>query len=121
MFNSYSQSQNTDSDALLLACDIALEGLRDDAIQDACRRFMKGMVPDYDIRFAPSVAQLAVEAQRRHDHFNRLDRAALTPAIEHKPAPVGNLVSKAKMQALADHLAGKISADELAQIANSGA
>jgi len=121
MLNSFPQHQNTDADAMMLACDIALEGLRDDAIQDACRRFMKGQVPSHDPRFAPSVAQLALEAQARHDHFERLDTARNTPAIEHKPAPVGNRVSQAKMQALSDHLAGKITADELAKITQRSA
>jgi len=90
--------------------------LRGDAIVDACSRFMRGRVPEHDPRYAPSVAQFAIEAQARHDHFNRVDMAARTPKIEHKPAPIGKPVAREKMQALADHLAGKITADELAEI-----
>jgi len=116
MFNSFPQSQNTDADVLMMACKIALEGLRDDAIVMACSRFMKGQVPSHDPRYAPSVAQLALEATARHEHLERVDKAGTAPKIEHKPAPVGNLVSRQKMQALADWAAGKITADELEEI-----
>lgn len=118
MVNSFSQHQSTDAPALMMAYEIALEGLRDDAIQDTCRRFMTGRVKDHDARFSPSVAQFTIEAQSIHNYMNLRDAAARRPAIEHKPAPVGNLVSKAKMQALVDHLKGKITADELAIITN---
>lgn len=121
LFNSFPQSQNTDADVLMMACKIALEGLRDDAIVQACSRFMKGQVPSHDPRYAPSVAQLSLEATARHEHLDRVDRAASAPKIEHKPAPVGNLISRQKMQALADWAAGRITADELEQIAKAGA
>ena len=120
MLNSFSQQQSTDPDLLMMAYEIALEGLSDAAIQDACKRFIQGRVPEFDVRFPPSVAQFAKEAQDRQRFIEVAEQAARTPKIEHKPAPVGNLVSRQKMQALADHLAGKITADELAKIAKSG-
>ena len=122
MFNSYSQSQNTDPDALLLACDIALEGLRDDAIQDACRRFMKGQVLDVDRHFAPSVAQLAVECQSRHDYFTLCDERASRPAIVYKPVenPIISDEEKARvgvnMKALTDRMFSRISEAQFREI-----
>ena len=121
MLNSFSQQQNTDPDLLMMAYEIALEGLSDAAIQEACKRFIQGRVSEFDVRFAPSVAQFAKEAQDRQSLMDIAERAARTPKIEHKPAPVGNLISRQKMQALADWAAGRITADELEQIAKAGA
>lgn len=116
MLNSFTQQANTDPDLLMMAYEIALEGLSDAAIQEACKRFIQGRVPEFDVRFSPSVAQFAKEAQERQRMIEIAEHAARAPKIEHKPAPVGNLVSREKMQALSDHLAGKITADELAEI-----
>jgi len=117
MLNSFTQQTSTDPDMMMMAYDIALEGLSDEAIQEACKRFIQGRVPEVDPRFSPSAAQFAKEAQERQRMIEVRENAAKAPRIEHKPAPVGKSVSREKMQALADHLAGKITAEELAKIA----
>lgn len=64
----------------------ALVGLTEESTRRACNNFINGMVDGYDPAFAPSAAQLRIEAQRVQAELQRTrDREASMPRIDNPP------------------------------------
>lgn len=101
---------------MLAGMEIALQGIREDAIADACFRFMTGQVAGQNISFAPSIPQLVVEARDRQEMIGCLERYANAPALPEPSVAVSKPVPAEWMDALTDKMAGKIDAAQFTAI-----
>lgn len=66
---------------MLAGLQIALQGIREDAVVDACFRFMTGQVTGQNVAFAPSIPQLVIEARDRQGLMNCIEKAATRPPV----------------------------------------